>query len=205
MRKLALAGLLAAALGGSAWADDAQEKRAEAEADLQKEKAEANKDVQKAQAEAQKDTAEAQAKAGEKVGEAEKDAQEKKHDAAQEGTAAGGDTGMRDDVRRTNEAGDNARAVNQGTGMGMGSDKHPVFTKDNWDVEGKVQTASASSITVTREDLPAAKLNIDKNTKVELDGNKVSAAQLMPGQEVKASFNLQNDKPMAVEIKAEKD
>lgn len=200
MRKLALAGLLAAALGGSAWADDAQEKRAEAEADLQKEKAEASKDVQKAQAEAQKDTAKAQAKANEKVGEAEKDAQEKRHEAAQEGTAAGG---MRDDVRRTNEAGDNARDVNQRTGM-MG-DKHPVFTKDNWDIKGKVQSASSNSITVMREDLPAAKLNVDGNTKVELDGHKVSAAQLQPGQEVKASFNLQNDKPMAVEIKAEKD
>ena len=79
-----------------------------------------------------------------------------------------------------------------------------MFTKDNWDIKGTVQSASATSIIIRREDLPAAKLNIDKNTKIELDGNKVSAAQLKPGEDVKASFNLQNDKPMAVEIKADK-
>jgi hypothetical protein len=90
------------------------------------------------------------------------------------------------------------------TGM-TGDRKHPTFDgKDNFKVEGKISQASAGSLTVTREEMPPAKLMVDRNTQIELDGEKVSAAQLKPGQEVKAEFNLQDDKPMAIEIKAEK-
>jgi hypothetical protein len=83
--------------------------------------------------------------------------------------------------------------------------RHPLFEgKSNFDLEGKVQKATATSITVTREDLPPATLTIDRNTKVELDGQQTSARMLRPGQDVKASFNLQGSKAMAVEVKAEK-
>jgi hypothetical protein len=86
-----------------------------------------------------------------------------------------------------------------------GEKKHPLFEgKNNFDVEGKIQKVSKSSITVSREDLPAATLNVNKDTKIELDGEKVSAAQLKTGQDVKASFNLKGDKAEAIEIKAEK-
>jgi hypothetical protein len=83
--------------------------------------------------------------------------------------------------------------------------KHPLFDgKDNFEVEGKVQKVSKNSITVTREDLPAATLTLSRHTKIELDGDQVSATRLKPGQDVKASFNLRGDKAEAVEIKAEK-
>jgi vacuolar-type H+-ATPase subunit H len=193
MKKLAMLGVLAAALAWNARADDTQEKKAEAQADLQKAqtdaqkevgeaKTEASKEVGEAKAEASKEVGEAQAQAQEKVGEAKEDAAEKTRDAAAEGTASG------------------SAAAGQMAHPG----KHPVFTKDNFDLKGTVQSASADSITVQRKDLPAAKLSLDQNTKIEVEGQSVSAAQLQPGQEVKASFNLQDDKPMAVEIKAKK-
>jgi len=186
MRKLAFVGVLAAALTGNAYAEDPAEKKAEAQEDLLKAQAEASKDVSEAKADAQKETSEAQAQANEKVQEAKKDAQEERREAAEQGTASGAMARDTDDQ-----------------GM-MGGHKHPVFTKDNFDVEGTIQSVSKGSITLRREELPAAKLNLDRNTMIELDGEKVSTSQLKPGQEVKASFNLRNDKPMAVEIKAEK-
>lgn len=76
--------------------------------------------------------------------------------------------------------------------------------KDSWDIDGKISKASAKSLTIQRDNAPAATLHMDKLTKVELDGEQVSASQLKPGQDVKASFNLKGDKPTAVEIKAEK-
>jgi hypothetical protein len=86
-----------------------------------------------------------------------------------------------------------------------GDKKHPLFEgKNNFDVDGKIQKVSPKSITVAREGLPAATLNISKDTKIELDGEQASMKQLKQGQDVKASFNLKGDKPEAVEVKAEK-
>jgi hypothetical protein len=83
--------------------------------------------------------------------------------------------------------------------------KHPLFDgKHNFDVDGKVQSASKDSITISREDLPPATLHVATGTKVELDGKAVSAEQLKPGEDVKASFNLNKDKAEAVEIKAKR-
>jgi len=87
----------------------------------------------------------------------------------------------------------------------QGEKKHPLFEgKDNFDVEGKIQKVSAKSITVAREGLPAATLNVSKDTKIELDGEQASTKMLKQGQDVKASFNLKGDKPEAVEVKAQK-
>jgi hypothetical protein len=83
--------------------------------------------------------------------------------------------------------------------------QHPLFEgKNNFDLKGKVSEVSASSITIERSELPAAKLHVSGNTKVEVDGKKASVNELKQGQDVKASFNLQGDKVEAVEIKADK-
>ncbi len=142
--------------------------------DPQKKQAEAQQEVGKAKAQASEDVSKAQADAQKKVSEAKKDAQSKEADARQDAAKE------------------------------SSSSKHPVFSKGNFDVKGKVANATASSVTLHREGLPDAKLDIDRNTKIEVDGNRVSAGQLKPGQDVHASFNLENDKPMAVEIKAKK-
>lgn len=96
----------------------------------------------------------------------------------------------------TGRTGEHARA---------GMEKKSMFEgKNNFDIEGKISKVSETSITITREDLPAATLKVSKDTKVEVDGEKASTSQLRQGEDVKASFNLQDDKPVAVEIKAEK-
>jgi hypothetical protein len=83
--------------------------------------------------------------------------------------------------------------------------KHPLFDgKHNFDVDGKVQKVSNDSITISREDLPPATLSVSHGTRVQLDGNDVSIERLQPGEDVKASFNLNKEKPEAVEIKAKR-
>jgi hypothetical protein len=91
------------------------------------------------------------------------------------------------------------------TAAAQGEKKHPLFEgKNNFNVEGKIQKVSKNSITLQREDLPAATLSVSKDTKIELDGEQASMKQLKQGQDVKASFNLKGEKPEAVEINAEK-
>lgn len=83
--------------------------------------------------------------------------------------------------------------------------RHSLFDgKKNFDVDGKIQKVSAHSITIQRDDLPPATLSVSRETKIELDGNAVSAQQLREGEDVKASFNLNQDKAQAVEIKAKR-
>jgi hypothetical protein len=176
MRKLGMAGVIAAALlAQGAWADDAAKERREA-ADATR--AEVKQEGREARAETKQEAREAQ------------------REVKQEGREARESMGSAAD--RTEQ-----RAA---AGMrGQQEKKHPIFDgKDNFEVEGKIQKASKNSITVTREELPAATLSVSQHTKIELDGDQVSASQLKPGQDVKASFNLRGDKAEAVEIKAEK-
>ncbi len=77
--------------------------------------------------------------------------------------------------------------------------------KSNFDVDGKIQKVSKSSITISRSDgLPPATLGVAKGAKVQLDGNDVSISQLKPGEDVKASFNLDRSQPAAIDIQAKK-
>lgn len=186
MRKLGMAGVMAAALlAQGAWADDAAKERREA---------------------ADATGAEVKQEAREASAETKQEAREAKREVKQEGREAQAE--MKQEGREARESmGSAAERTEQRAQAGMRSQekKHPIFDgKDNFEVEGKVQKASKNSITVTREELPAATLSVSQHTKIELDGNEVSASQLKPGQDVKASFNLRGDKAEAVEIKAEK-
>lgn len=86
------------------------------------------------------------------------------------------------------------------------ANRHGEFEgRRNFDVDGKVSHASAGEITIERKDgLPPATLKLGSGTKVEVDGKHASAAQLQPGQDVKASFNLRGGTAEAVEVKAGK-
>lgn len=178
MRKLWMAGVLAAAalLAQGARADDAAKERREAV------------DATKEQVKQEGREAKAETKEGAEHTREWTKTQANKADRKMDETRA--------DMKR--DSSDRTAAAGQ-------EKKHPLFEgKDNFKVEGKIQRVSSDSITLAREELPAAKLRISKDTKVELDGQQVSAAQLKQGQDVKASFNLKDDKPEAVEIKAEK-
>jgi hypothetical protein len=105
------------------------------------------------------------------------------------------------------EAGRDAQAQTnqaQGSAQQATNEAHDRMKKDSFDIDGKISRASASQLTIQRDNAPAATLHVDKATKIEVDGQHASAKELKPGQDVKASFNLKGDKPTAVDIKAEK-
>jgi hypothetical protein len=119
----------------------------------------------------------------------------------------------RDDMK---QAGQDAKEKTHAAGRDAREDMHrasadqkkqrPFADAHNFDVKGKVQKVSKDSITIRRDEdkLPPAKLGVDHQTKIEVDGQQASWSKVQQGADVKASFNLRNDKPVAVEIKAEK-
>ncbi len=119
--------------------------------------------------------------------------QKAKQDANEVGGAA------RKTGERWREAG--GRAVNGSSGA---VDAKMFDGKRNFVVDGKVAKVSNDSITINRDDLPPATLGIARGAKVQLDGDDVSVRQLRPGEDVKASFNLDKDRAEAVEIKAKR-
>ena len=177
MRKLVMAMAVAAlaVVAQGARADDAAKERREA--------ADATKD---------------QVKQG--AHEAKSDVKRGAHDARDAASAQADKAGAKMNETRSDARHDaNARTAQ------ANDKKHSLFDgKDNFKVDGKIQKVSKGSLTIAREDLPPATLKISKETKVELDGDAVSAGQLKQGQDVKASFNLREDKPEAVEIQAKK-
>jgi hypothetical protein len=135
-----------------------------------------------------------------------KTAQEKPSGHAQQpggqsaGTAPGRETTVGGPDRTSREMRADARAD------ANPANRHGEFEgKKNFDVDGKVSHASAGEITIERKGgLPPATLKLGSGTKVEVNGKHASAAQLQPGQDVKASFNLRGGTAEAVEVKAGK-
>jgi hypothetical protein len=131
-------------------------------------------------------------KAGQDAKESAREAGRETHQEMKDAGSTGSAT-MRDETRSSRA---NADSRKQG----------PFADADNFEVKGKLHKMSKSSITIRRDEdkLPPAKLNVDRQTRIEVDGEQATWAQLKQGADVKASFNLRDDKPMAVEIKAEK-
>ena len=138
------------------------------------------------------DVKEAGQDAKESARETSREARQEMKDAGSTGSATAGE--MRDESRAGSQA--SADRMKQG----------PFADANNFEVKGKLHKVSKSSVTIRRDEdkLPPAKLNVDRQTKIEVDGEQATWAQLKQGADVKASFNLRDDKPMAVEIKAEK-
>jgi hypothetical protein len=177
MRKLAFAGALAAAalFAQGARADDAKDKAKDA----------GNQAVDQSR------------KTGQRAREA--------GDRALNGHGSAGSSDQKAEEARSPMNGDAHNRTAQNTRDAKADKKHPLFDgKKNFDVDGKIQKVSANSITIQRDDLPPATLSVSHGTKIELDGNQVSAQQLKQGEDVKASFNLNKDKAEAVEIKAKR-
>lgn len=156
---------------------------------------------------AAKDAEKAAEKAGDEAKAAGQSAEESMDQQAQkaeqqadqsQGTASGTASEQSDPAAQSASAGSQQRTTMQE------KQKNLWEGKEKFDIKGKVSKASQNSITVTRDDLPSATLQVSKQTKIEVDGQEASAKQLKPGQEVQASFNLQGNKPIALEIKAEK-
>ncbi len=123
-------------------------------------------------------------------------------DRAVHGSGSAGSSNQKAEEAKSPMAGDAQSRAAQNAKV---EKKHPLFDgKHNYDVDGKVQKVSKDSITISRDDLPAATLSVSQGTRVQLDGDDVSIERLRPGEDVKASFNLDKEKPEAVEIKAKR-
>lgn len=76
--------------------------------------------------------------------------------------------------------------------------------EDNYKIEGKIASVNQEQLTITREDLPEVELVVPQGAEVKLDGDDVDFQQLQPGQDIKATFNVADNTPLAVELEADR-
>ncbi len=76
------------------------------------------------------------------------------------------------------------------------------LAKDDFDLKGRVSRVSSRSVTVDRDGTTPATLQVDRATKIEVNGKAAKLADVKAGDDVKASFNLRGERPIAVELKA---
>lgn len=74
--------------------------------------------------------------------------------------------------------------------------------EDNYEIEGTISSVDQQNLTITREQLPGVQLVVPEGAEVKLDGNEVDFQQLQPGQEIRATFNVAENTPLAVELDA---
>lgn len=87
--------------------------------------------------------------------------------------------------------------------------KSKEMTSDSWqykqagfELKGKLENVQGNMVTIDREGLPSAVLDVRSDTKVMLDGRQISAATLPEGSSVRAKFQVEGEKIVALEIHA---
>jgi len=87
--------------------------------------------------------------------------------------------------------------------VGIDSPKEGTFKKDKaFTMNGTLKGQAFDGITLAREGLPNADLDVRKETVVTLDGKKVDLKSIPEGAQVRASFQLEGEEIVAVELKA---
>jgi hypothetical protein len=89
--------------------------------------------------------------------------------------------------------------------------RSPVPSSEPFEVKGTVQDVGgggllgmeADSLTIAREGAPAARLHVADKTRITLDDRPSKLSDLREGDEVRASFDFDGDRPVAIEIVAE--
>jgi hypothetical protein len=78
--------------------------------------------------------------------------------------------------------------------------------KQNFRVEGTAMMVDPQqgAILIMREDMPPAVLIVPEAATVQVDGKKSSLAEIQPGSEVRATFNLAQQFPIAIRVEAKK-
>ncbi len=86
---------------------------------------------------------------------------------------------------------------------GIDTAKEGTFKREHaFDVRGTMKGAALDGITLARQGLPDADLDVRKQTKVTLDGKPVEVGAIPEGAPVRAKFQLEGQEPVAVEISA---
>ncbi len=83
----------------------------------------------------------------------------------------------------------------------------PIATAQPYEMKGTVQSVGGllgvgRSITIARKDAPPAQLHVADQTRVTLNDRPVALTELRQGDEVRAVFDFQESRPVAIEIKA---
>ena len=87
--------------------------------------------------------------------------------------------------------------------LGIDSAKDGTFKKDKaFSMTGTLKGQAFDGITLARQGLPDADLDVRKETAVMLDGKKVDLKAIPEGAQVRASFQLEGEEIVAVELKA---
>lgn len=87
--------------------------------------------------------------------------------------------------------------------VGIDSPKEGTFKKDKaFTMKGTLKGAAFDGITLAREGLPNADLDVRKETQVMLDGKKVEVNAIPEGAPVSVRFQLEGEEIVAVELKA---
>jgi hypothetical protein len=95
--------------------------------------------------------------------------------------------------------------------QGAAPDASPFFDsgvfelQDNYELEGTVASVDERSdrITIRREDVPSATLRVAPDTRVRVDGSAASLADIRPGSEIHATFNVSLQTPLAIELEVD--
>jgi hypothetical protein len=80
-----------------------------------------------------------------------------------------------------------------------------TYETDAFEMKGKVERATRERLTLQREGLPQASLDIRNETEVLLDGKKVKASELKEGMDIRAHFQIEGREPVAVKIEAKRE
>lgn len=77
--------------------------------------------------------------------------------------------------------------------------------QDNYEIDGTVASVDAGrgQITIAREDVPAATLTVAPDTRVRVDGEVAALSAIQPGSEVRATFNVARQTPLAIELEVD--
>ncbi len=73
---------------------------------------------------------------------------------------------------------------------------------DHYKIDGSVAAVRRGTITIRRKGLPPADLQVARETKIELEGRPARLAQIRPGDEVRATFNVSGERLIAVAVDA---
>jgi hypothetical protein len=87
--------------------------------------------------------------------------------------------------------------------VGLDTAKEGTFKKDKaFSITGTLKGSALDGITLARQGLPDADLDVRKQTQVMLDGKKVEVGAIPEGAQVRAQFQLEGEEPVAVTINA---
>ena len=95
------------------------------------------------------------------------------------------------------------KAKDAAAAVGLDTNKDGTFKADKaFSVNGTLKGEAKEAITLARQGLPDANLDVRDQTKVMLDGKKVEIGAIPEGAQVRAKFQLEGEEPVAVEINA---